>query len=43
MTERTFTRAEIEDMAEDNTDRFGNLYRIDFLNHVKHEADLDSP
>jgi hypothetical protein len=41
--ERLFTRGEVEQMVSDNTDNQGNLYRIDFLSTLEHEAELELP
>lgn len=37
----TFTAEEVIQIANETSDLWGNLYRIDFINRIKHEAGLD--
>jgi hypothetical protein len=38
---RTFTADEIIQIANETSDSWGNLYRIDFINRIKWEAGED--
>jgi hypothetical protein len=37
-TERTFTAAEVIEIANETSDSLGNLYRLDFIARIQHEA-----
>jgi hypothetical protein len=36
--ERTFTAAEVIEIANETSDSLGNLYRLDFIDRIQHEA-----
>lgn len=36
-----FSAEEVIQMANETSDSFGNLYRIDFINRIKHEAGIE--
>jgi hypothetical protein len=38
---RRFTADEVIQMAEETSDSLGNLYRLDFIDRVRHEAGED--
>lgn len=35
---RTFTADEVIEIANETSDSFGNLYRLDFIDRIRHEA-----
>lgn len=41
--ERTFTAEEVIEIANETSDRLGNLYRLDFIDRIRHEARVLPP
>lgn len=37
--ERTFTAEEVIEIANETSDSLGNLYRLDFIDRIRHEAE----
>lgn len=41
MPERLFSADEVIEIANETSDSSGNLYRLDFIDRIRHEADPD--
>lgn len=41
--ERTFTAEEVIEIANETSDSLGNLYRLDFIDRIRHEVEHRNP